>query len=847
MYKKTLLVQKDFLRSDVEYKDKYVYPLISVSNVKENYVINQSWTLSFDVYDDGSDAFKALSEQCIIWLDAEPFAVQSITYKHAGRTTVSINANHFINSEFKRIVQPKQLYYKDTDDSDDENGSGSSATNKFYCDLKYLLNWFFDGVDTHNIDYVPGRDIQGHFPVRPLKGISPTDQKVDGQKLLSAIKSTWPGTRILPKRFHVVFQGYGPNRDKNGNPINIGNIRTGRRFDTLGNLTSSEETFDRSSMCNAVEVKFATHKIHQQIKSSNSDDDDDQKQTNNWVFNEVPYHSPLLVTSKSSTDKYGVFLKTSVLDDGFTNVNAAISAAREGMVVEPTLQVKATVNTPGKTEDRPVPGSLYTYAVQQQNKIYQDLMLMGFTRYPLDSKSGMEIQLSKVTPTITEHITSVIINDMTTNPQLTDFQKTDPPKTQDLEAPEIEDSDETDDRPDDDGDGTDDTTNDKDKDKDKKGKKGKNDGVGDTYDPADQYMHSLPVYDKTGDDDLLDHKDSPGPQAFFETDGSLLTNRNNPYVYLRQGGSDQIDYLIHSGWGTIEKQEEGDTTVSGDNGYDHVLGVEIGKYGIDSINTRHGHHHENGENHDFWKPASLTIGGTMISSTGLIVTQGNQIVFRSHAAQQDLDNKGFYKRNTKKNRDGVTYTDDVTPSGWLNDKDLDNVNWQHVNNPGVLATLHFHQAGSVNHPIKAVFSRFLGSNNRWVNSSWIKTINVKNVNKSSVLSEKENVKPLDPLHALLTTLGAKIFNYNYKHDDEKHASIVINDIDDKNTHAPKDWITKNGNGKARKDDVTVGYLVASFQALYKLITNKNKKQDEEIRDLKAEIKELKKLLSQKQD
>lgn len=853
---KILKVQKDFLRADIRDQDKVTYPIMSASNVKESFAMNQSWTLSFDVFDDGSNAFKSIDEECIIWCDGQPFAIQSITYKYSGRKSISVSANHYINSEFKRVIQPKQLYYKDTAD----DNSNSATANKFYCDLRYLINWFFDGVETQHISVNPDKDIQGYFPVRPIKGISPTDQKVDGQKLLSAIKSTWPGTRIIPNVFSIKFQGYGEHRDKNGNLINIGNIKTGQRFDTLSDITSSEVSYDRGNLCNAVEVKFAMHQIHQESnKNENDDDDDDDSSSstgNQYVFKSVPYHSPILVTSKSSTDKYGIYLKTSVLDDSFTNVDAAIGAAREAMVIEPTLKIKATVNTPGQTQERPVPGSLYTYGVTQEGKLFREVMMMSYTRYPYDSRAGMEIELDEATPSITESIRTIIIHDIATDPELTDFQKTDPEKPQELKAPEMENSDDTDDRADDDGSGSDDTDGGSDK-----GKKGKNDGTGDTVQPfSDPY--ALPVYDKLGYDDYkgIDkdgnkgetNYNSPGPQAFISNRGDMLLNQDKDYLFLRQGSSDQLSGLINDNWASPEDYVAGDEGKNNDHEFQHVAGFEIGKYGIHSLTAGHGKHHENGENHSFWKPAGLIVGGTMISSTGLIVTQGNQIVFRSHAAQQDLDSRGFYKRHTEKSKDGKTvYTDDITPSGWENDGDLDNVNWTHVDNPGVLATLHFHQAGSVDHPVKAIFSRFLGSNNRWVDSACIKTINVKNLNKTSLLSEKENVKPLNRRHALKTILSSLILNYNYKGDDETHSSIAIDDVHKKpQTRAPKEWISKDGKG--RKDDVTVGYLVAGFQELYSEIREKNQEQDkkikeqeDEIKALKAEVNDLKNLISKK--
>src|SRR5699024_9385965 len=85
---------------------------------------------------------------------------------------------------------------------------------------------------------------------------------------------------------------------------------------------------------------------------------------------DVPYFDNFVAVSDKSIKKWGVYPAADILDDGFTNKQAALAAARERMVLEPVVKVQATVNHPGRTEPEPLPGSIYTVASPQDGEIY---------------------------------------------------------------------------------------------------------------------------------------------------------------------------------------------------------------------------------------------------------------------------------------------------------------------------------------------------------------------------------------------------------------------------------------------------------------------------------------------
>lgn len=109
------------------------------------------------------------------------------------------------------------------------------------------------------------------------------------------------------------------------------------------------------------------------------------------------------------------------------------------------------------------------------------------------------------------------------------------------------------------------------------------------------------------------------------------------------------------------------------------------------------------------------------------------------------------------------------------------------------------------------------------------------VTNSSLLSRKKQVKELDKSKALYTILNTDIASYRFKgeKDGESYASVIIDDVDKtKKWKTPRAFVTRDG--KHRKDDVTIGYLVKSVQAL-----------QDEINDLKDENNKLKKELNDK--
>ncbi|WP_242362052.1 hypothetical protein [Limosilactobacillus antri] len=281
---------------------------------------------------------------------------------------------------------------------------------------------------------------------------------------------------------------------------------------------------------------------------------------------------------------------------------------------------------------------------------------------------------------------------------------------------------------------------------------------------------------------------------------------------------------------------------------------------------------KNVKNH--YQPADFYLGQTMIGGDGAYITQAPYITFIAHASDKDLDGNGYYKRTTKKHDDGRVEYLHFKQSG-----DNTNVGDEHPTDIGQRATIFINNLNSRDNPggniychsigvldesddasvssqrPKHVYSETLGSHYWPVDNLYVDTIggdndfgkvgyagkmNIETINvndlharNTSQLSKKKNVEMLSKSKALNTILNTDIATYKYKYnkqDNDKHASIIIDDVNDKpKFKTPSAFISNDG--KSRLDDVTIGYLVKAIQAQQDQIDKLQKQVD----DLKNQL------------
>lgn len=586
---------------ETNWRNSYTLTCYNRNKVEETYADNSDFSLSFPIFNDGSSGFKAIRPGSLIDAGDQLFVVQTITQKYAGATTATVNATQVVNAWFDRVQQNKPLIQK-SDDVDDSDASSTSDSNRVaHVDLQALLDWFLDGTNM----YVGPRDMSfrfhqvGYFPVRPVKGA----RHWSGKQLLTHITEIWPGTLIYPFGFDIYICGYKQKRDENGDLVRIVNNDTGLRFDAMANASDVEVTTDMSRMCNAIEVKAATYSR----KSDNNDDGEDDG--NEFVNQNIPYFKPFVASSQRSIAKYGLFASPDVLDNGFTVKNAALQAAREKMVLDPVVTVKAKIDHPGQTELCPSPGD--SYSIGTRDKVYL-VRVCGYRWYPFDSSKGCELTLNNVDPGILDTLKTTIVHDTELSPTVTAFK---------MLSDDNDDNDDYDDGSDDGGDDSGDDS----------GDSGSGDDSQDQGDTGLPQVNSDPGTDRPNDQagpngtsenlpsfraylPISDH----GTHAHISSFGNFTVNKNNDDWNIRVSDSKHLAHLRDGNW---SKDDENNSQ------WKHLMKIDWAQH----LGTTF-----NGSN--YYADSDYYFGQNTWFRSALLTTTSSAFTFRDHVKDSDYHN-----------------------------------------------------------------------------------------------------------------------------------------------------------------------------------------------------------------
>ena len=753
--------------NDKRYNYTNVYPLTCVKrdSVEIHYKDNAEYSISFDVFNDGSAGFEALHENSRIVAGDQIFVIQNYSKKISGVATASITATQLVNADFPRVQQPRMYRYKPRDASGGENTDNIS-----YVTLRQLLRWFFHRIDAMGFRY----QIHGTFPQRPIKNVG----HWSGKQLLTQVVKTWPGTVIIGWGHTIHFYGYQANKDKNGNLLSVRDIDTGQRIDAMLDTKVLSVSRDTTKMCNAIEVKSTTHSVEQQNTSSD-DDDTNVEEENEIVYKDKPYFPNMVVVSEWSTLKYGMYKSQDVLDEGFTNPDAAIAAAREKMVVEPPISVNAQVDHAGETEAQPIPGHKYTVGISQEDELYH-VTLREFTWYPFDPLKGVTLVLDNVDPGIIGNLRTIIVHDAELSPTITQFKALED-NSSDSDSADADYSkddytydDASDDYSEVDGDNdatdpVDDMSQDSDDDP-----SGEDSGAGDD---SGQTVNSDAQQDRPGDNGDPGHHRTPksfkaylpisdkNARAHMTRYGNLVINRSNPSGYtIRVGSTDTLRHLRDGQFTDADKK----------NNFGWKNMFRIMPHDYTSKNT----------DSNYYNTASFYFGqGTYFSDSGGFFQVPDIFTFRGGVSDEDYKGNGelhhyYHRVYGKKPGKGGQFHDGKRPyTDYFRDGSSEN--------PGHLATV---QAGTfVGHK----FAHY------------------------SQLSKKKDVKPLSKEKALDTILHTDIATYKFKDDkrQDTNASIIIDDVHKKSQwRTPKEFMT--ADGKSSNDSAQIGYLIKAVQALH---------------------------------
>ena len=588
------------------YKNVFSLTCVIKSSVHIQYADISNYTISFDIFNDGSRGFKAIRAGSIIQAADQLFVIQTITKKYNGAATATVTASQVVNAWIDRLQQNKPLLttLNDDDSNSDSSSSSSDDSNKIaHVNLDQLLDWFQDGMNL----YMGAKwmhfnfHVCGWFPVRPIKN----PKHWSGKQLFTQITQAWPGTVIIGMGFDIYIFGYKQYRDKNGDLVNVLNNWTGQRFDAMANAKNVEVTTDMSRMCNAIEVKSATY------SRQSSDTDDGEDDGEEFVNQNVPYFKNFVASSERSIQKYGLYASPDVLDNGFTNRAAALQAAREKMVLEPVVSVTAEIDHPGMTELCPSPGDVYTIGISNEHTVYH-VVIRGYDWYPMDSAKGCKLTLNNVDPGIIKNLKETIIHDAELSPTVTNFKM-------------LSDDDTSDDS-DSDDDGSDTGQGDtglEQVDSDK-GTDRPDDGNKATTQNLPSFKAYLPISDH-------------GTHAHISQYGNFTVNKHNDDWNIRVSDSKHLTHLRDGNW---SKDDENNSQ------WKHLMKIDWAQH----LGTTF-----NGSN--YYADSDFYFGQNTLFRSGLLTTTSNAFTFRDNI--KDRDYKNGKLRHYSYVRNGIRWYDDA--------------------------------------------------------------------------------------------------------------------------------------------------------------------------------------------
>lgn len=750
---------------------KNYYPLTCVvrNSVKENYSDNSEYSLSFDIWNDGSEGFKALHEGSWVLAGEQLFVIQTYTKRVKGVASASITATQIVNAYFQRVMHVTPFK------SVSSEGGTENANKVVYTDLRSLLHWFWDGIDTLGFQFY----IHGYFPKRPLKNVG----HWNGKQLLTNVLEAWPGTVVVPHQGALHFYGYQEKRDKNGDLQNIRNIDTELRFDQFYDTADIEITRDASRLCNAIEVKSSTYST---TPSADDSDDGESSGENEFVQTQQPYFKNFMAVSKKSIEKYGLYVSPDVLDDGFTRADAALQAAREKMVLEPQITVKAVIDHPGRTEKQPIAGYKYTVGVGAENEVFH-VILRGYEWYPFDPQKGVTMTLANVDPGIVDNLKATIVHDMELSPTVTNFkmlQDDNNDDNLDIDDSQPGDGDETgtgdtglkqvdsdagDDRPDDPGDSR------------------------SNQNPPVTVQANLPIWDK------------PMKEAYISKYGGLTFNKN---IGNWQGRVTDTEHIQKLAKGQYNKNE---------------FGNDVWKWLFRYNWQGHGGTYNSANDvNTYYHSADVYQGQWYFGGSGMIGTPNRTITVVGGIGNGDYNSDGTLIHRpdhwTTKNGKRTAIYDD----------------WK--NHPGRLATL---QLGGITASRSIYTKGDIGAQGRITAA---KSVNQYGSVTVSELSKKKNIHRVTKDEGLNTIKDLDIGSYVYKNDknEDPQASVMIDDV-----HKVSQWNTSDKilskDGKYRNDSALLGYTVKAVQKLNDKIDELSNRVD----TLEKENKQLKDQLDNK--
>lgn len=302
------------------------------------YENNQTNSLQFTAYDDGSPSFPAVGIDSLITFNNDLFIIKQVQPTLTGINLPQITAIQYVNSEISRIFQH------------------NVQTGTLTYTVQDVLNYWLGDSSVNFLGFTYA--IHGTFSKQQIQDLG----NDSGSDMTSKILDTWEGTIIrgVNKVIHVYSADAFVKQSQ-------------KRIDYIHDTSEIDLAIDSTAVYNQVKCIGAT------VDTSNSDSDTDND-------TETYYFNPFFVSDQESINNWGLHPMPDLSDDRFTNADSMKAYGLTQLTPDPVITTTLTFNS----NVQPIPGEKARLNIQTMN-YSTDVTVVSFTWYPFSESQKTQV------------------------------------------------------------------------------------------------------------------------------------------------------------------------------------------------------------------------------------------------------------------------------------------------------------------------------------------------------------------------------------------------------------------------------------------------------------------------
>lgn len=326
------------------------------STLNWQYEDNQTNSLQFTAYDDGSPSYQALGIESLITFNHDLFIVKQIQPTLTGVNLPQVTAIQYVNSEISRIYQ--------------HNVQTGTLT---YTVQNVLDYWLSDkNVNFLGLSY----QVHGDFDKQQIQDLG----NGSGSDMTSKIIDTWSGTIIYPKGkvIHVYSADAWVTQSQ-------------KRIDYVHDTAEIDMQIDSTGVYNQVKCIGATVDTSTTDTSTDNNSDD----TDTTTDTETYYFEPFFVQDDESISNWGLHPMADLNDGDFQIADNMRKYALTKLQADPAITITITMNN----NKQPIPGERAQLIIHTMD-YSQPVTVVGFTWYPFSKAQQTQVSYDNLPASI---------------------------------------------------------------------------------------------------------------------------------------------------------------------------------------------------------------------------------------------------------------------------------------------------------------------------------------------------------------------------------------------------------------------------------------------------------------